>query len=272
MKLLVLIPSYNSGAGLLTRTVQAALAEWPDVWVVIDGSSDDSAAAATELAVSQSRLRVLVLPANQGKGAAVLHGARAAQAEGFTHILSMDADGQHPADYIPRFAQRAAAHDGAAVFGMPVFGPEAPPLRIQGRKVSNSLAALETLGWGLGDSLFGMRVYPLPALLAAFASTSWARRFDFDPEIAVRLAWAGVPIIVLPTPVRYLTVSEGGVSQFRYFRDNTLLTWMHTRLGCGFLLRLPILLWRRIKGGNPLKQLVTRDASEETNPAKPEPN
>lgn len=253
MKLLVLIPSYNSGARLLTNTVRGALAHWPDVWVVIDGSRDDSPAAVTGLAAANPQLRVLELPANQGKGAAVLHGARLAQAAGFTHILTMDADGQHPAEYIPRFAARAREHAGAAVFGAPVFGPEAPALRIQGRKVSNSWAALETLGWGIGDSLFGMRVYPLAALLAAFASTRWARRFDFDPEIAVRLAWAGVPVTVLPTPVRYLTADEGGVSQFRYLRDNTLLTWMHLRLCCGFLLRLPLLLWRLAKGGNPIK-------------------
>ena len=98
-----------------------------------------------------------------------------------------------------------------------------------------------------------MRVYPLDALLRAFASTGWARRFDFDAEIAVQLAWAGVPIAVLPTPVRYLTAAEGAVSQFRYVRDNALLTWMHIRLCCGFLLRLPRLLWRRATRGNPLK-------------------
>jgi glycosyltransferase involved in cell wall biosynthesis len=253
MKLLVLIPSYDSGARLLTRTVQAALTHWPDVWVVIDGSRDHSAAALNELIATHPRLQVMELPTNQGKGAAVLHGARLAMAEGFTHILTMDADGQHPANDIPRFAAMADAHAGAAVFGSPVFGPEAPALRIQGRKLSNSFAALETLGWGLGDSLFGMRVYPLAALLDAFASTSWARRFDFDPEIAVRVAWAGVPIAVLPTPVLYLTSAEGGVSQFRYFRDNGLLTWMHIRLCGGFLLRLPWLLWRLSKGGNPLK-------------------
>jgi glycosyltransferase involved in cell wall biosynthesis len=252
MKLLVLIPSYNSGAGLLKRTVQGALTHWPDVWVVIDGSRDDSAAAVNELAASQTQLRVLELATNQGKGAAVLHGAKLARTAGFTHILTMDADGQHPAEFIPRFAGLAASHGGAAVFGAPIFGPEAPALRIQGRKVSNSWAALETLGWGLGDSLFGMRLYPLDALLHAFASTAWARRFDFDPEIAVRLAWACVPIAVLPTPVRYLTIAEGGVSQFRYLRDNSLLTWMHIRLCCGFLLRLPVLLWRRAKGRNPL--------------------
>ena len=253
MKLLVLIPSYNSGAELLLRTVQGALAHWPDVWVVIDGSRDGSAAAVTGLTASQPLLQILELPVNHGKGAAVLHGAKLARSAGFTHVLTMDADGQHPAEFIPRFAELSARHDGAAVFGAPVFGPEAPALRIQGRKVSNSWAALETLGWGLGDSLFGMRLYPLDALLCAFNSTAWARRFDFDPEIAVRLAWRALPIAVLPTPVRYLTIAEGGVSQFRYLRDNSLLTWMHIRLCCGFLLRLPVLLWRLANGGNPLK-------------------
>ena len=72
------------------------------------------------------------------------------------------------------------------------------------------------------------------------------RRFDFDPEAAVRLAWAGVPPVNLPAPVRYFTPEEGGVSHFNYLRDNTLLTWMHTRLFLGFLARLPVLLWRRL--------------------------
>ncbi len=254
MKLLVLIPSYNTGAALLANTVTGALAHWPDIWVIIDGSSDGSQEAVRRLADENQQLRVLELEKNQGKGEAVRHGATMARAAGFTHILTMDADGQHPVEFITKFAETTVEHDGAAVFGCPTFGPEAPALRIQGRKISNSWAALETLGWGLGDSLFGMRIYPLDALLAAFKSTSWARRFDFDPEIAVRLAWAGVPIAVLPTPVRYLTKAEGGVSQFRYLRDNTLLTWMHIRLCCGFLLRLPVLLWRLSRGGNPAKK------------------
>lgn len=251
MKLLVLIPSYNSGAALLAASVRAALEQWPDVWVVIDGSTDGSAAALRLLGLATRQPKIIELPVNRGKGAAVEHGSVIARAAGFTHVLTMDADGQHPAESIPRFAALAEEYGTAAVFGKPVFGQEAPALRIQGRKISNAWAALETLGWGLGDSLFGMRVYPLVPLLKAFAGTSWARRFDFDPEIAVRLAWAGVPIVVLPTPVKYLTASEGGVSQFRYLRDNTLLTWMHIRLCCGFLLRLPVLLWRRCNGGNP---------------------
>ena len=81
-------------------------------------------------------------------------------------------------------------------------------------------------------------------------STRFARRFDFDPEVAVRLAWRGVPIANLPTPVRYPSAEEGGISQFRYLRDNSLLTWMYLRLLFGFLARLPHLLSRK---ANPLK-------------------
>lgn len=255
MKLLILIPSYNTGADLLARTVTGALAQWPDVWVVIDGSQDGSEEAIRALLPQHAGLRLIAQNPNQGKGAAVLHGIKGAQREGFTHALAMDADGQHPAAHIPVFARLCEAHPEAMLLGRPEFGPEAPQLRVQGRKISNAWTNLETLGWGIDDSLFGMRVYPVEALLQAFASTRFGRRFDFDTEMAVRIAWQGVPIVNVPTPVRYLSREEGGVSQFRYLRDNTLLTWMHARLLAGFLLRLPLLIWRLSRGGNPLRSV-----------------
>ncbi len=256
MKLLVLIPSYNTGR-LLADTVKHALERWNEVLVVMDGSTDGSETAVEALQPSHPGLRLIKQPRNQGKGAAVLRGTEFAAAEGFTHVLTMDADGQHPAEWIPKFIELAESHPEAVLFGKPVFGPEAPQLRVQGRRISNSWAALETLGWGIGDSLFGMRVYPAQALLNAFRGTFFARRFDFDTEIAVRVCWQGVPAVTVPTPVRYLTVAEGGVSQFRYFRDNAVLTWMHARLFLGFVIRLPLLLWRVVKGGNPLKNVRT---------------
>jgi glycosyltransferase involved in cell wall biosynthesis len=247
---IVLIPSYNTGP-ILRDTVAAALAQAIPVLVVIDGSTDGSPALLEPLTASHpDRLRISRLAANSGKGAAVLHGLRLALADGWTHVLTMDADGQHPAASIPHFLRLAAAHPQAAVFGRPVFDAAAPRLRVNGRKVSNFWADLETLGWGIGDSLFGMRLYPGRDLLEVLAATRFARRFDFDPEVAVRIAWRGVPIVNLPTPVRYLAADEGGVSQFRYLRDNALLTWMHTRLVLGFFVRLPRLL---IRGRNPLR-------------------
>jgi len=253
MRQLVLIPSYNTGR-ILPQTVAQVLAQWHAVWVVMDGSTDSSAELLAPLQAQHSGLRVLTLRENQGKGAAVLHGVRAAMEAGFSHVLTLDADGQHPAPDIPRFLALAEKYPDAVLMGRPIFGPEAPQLRVQGRKISNGWANLETLCWGIPDSLFGMRLYPIPALLQAFRGTIWARRFDYDTEIAVRLAWQGVPMLAVPTAVRYLTCAEGGVSQFRYFRDNTLLTWMHVRLLFGFFWRLPLLALRLLKGGNPLRK------------------
>jgi glycosyltransferase involved in cell wall biosynthesis len=250
---LVLIPSYNTGAQLGT-TVAAARAQWNPVWVVVDGSTDGSVEALLQRAAADPGLRVWVLPHNQGKGAAVLHGLQAAQAAGFTHALTMDADGQHPAALIPAFMQASLQRPEAMVLGRPVFDASAPLLRVRGRRVSNAWTNLETLGAGVADSLYGFRVYPVAALAAVMRRQRWMRRFDFDTEAVVRLAWRGVKPLNLDAPVKYLSAEEGGVSHFRYGRDNLLLTWMHTRLMLEFALRLPGLLWRRARHRPPFQR------------------
>lgn len=242
---LVLIPSYNPGAQVL-ETVRQARAQWHPVWVVVDGSTDGTAEQLQAMAKQDAGLQVIVLPHNQGKGAAVLEGISRAARAGFTHALTMDSDGQHPADLIPQFMATSQARRQAMVLGKPVFGPEAPALRVNGRKVSNGWANLETLWMGVGDSLYGFRVYPIQPLIQVMQNNAFMRRFDFDPEAVVRLCWAGVQPINLDAPVRYLSAEEGGVSHFKYLRDNTLLTWMHTRLFLGFLVRLPMLIVRRL--------------------------
>jgi glycosyltransferase involved in cell wall biosynthesis len=253
---LVLIPSYNTGRKLL-ETVQAARARWEPVWVVVDGSTDGSDAPLIVAAKADPGLRVLTLPENRGKGAAVLHGLREAHERGFTHALTMDADGQHPAACIPAFMAASRARPGAMILGLPEFGADAPALRVRGRRISNWWANLETLGAGIGDSLFGFRVYPVAPLLQVMERSRWMRRFDFDPEAAVRLCWRGVRPVNLPAPVRYPSAEEGGVSHFRYLRDNLLLTGMHVRLVLGMLARLPLLLWRRLRA-RPAPGAATR--------------
>ena len=244
---LVLIPSYNPGSRVID-TVLAARRQWNPVWIVVDGSTDGSAEKLQALAAGDEGLKVVVLPENRGKGAAVLEGITLASAAGFTHALTMDSDGQHPADLIPAFMTASQAHPEAMILGKPVFAADAPALRVNGRKVSNGWANLETLWMGVGDSLYGFRVYPIEPLQRIMRTNRWMRRFDFDPEAVVRLCWAGVPPLNRDAPVRYLRPDEGGVSHFRYLRDNTLLTWMHGRLFLGFLLRLPWLLARKLSG------------------------
>jgi len=241
---LVLIPSYNPGAKVY-ETVRAARQYWTPVWVVVDGSDDGSAEGLRAMAAEDNELRVLVLAHNQGKGAAVLHGIEQAAAAGFTHILTMDSDGQHPAERIPAFMAESARQPAAMILGVPQFESSAPRLRVQGRRVSNWWANLETLWAGIGDSLFGFRVYPIEPLRQVMRHQPWMRHFDFDPEAVVRLCWRGVRPVNLPAPVRYYKAEEGGVSHFRYLRDNVLLTWMHTRLFIGFVLRVPLLLVQR---------------------------
>ncbi len=234
---LVLIPSYNTGPRVL-RTVREARAAWDPVWVVVDGSTDGTGETLADLAREDPGLTVIRQPRNAGKGAAVLAGVLQAGASAFTHALTMDADGQHPAECIAAFMAQSQRQPEAMVLGAPVFDDTAPALRVQGRKISNRLARLEALGAAIDDVLCGFRVYPIGPLVSAMAQSGWMRRFDFDPEVVVRLSWMGVPAINCPAPVRYLTAAEGGVSHFHYGRDNLLLTWMHLRLLMGAGLRL----------------------------------
>ncbi len=242
---LVLIPSYNTGEKVY-QTVRAAREQWAPVWVVVDGSTDGTDQGLLAMAAQDPQLRVMVLKENRGKGAAVLHGLRAAVHEGYTHVLTMDSDGQHPPEKIPEFMQVSQANPDGLVLGRPVFDASAPLLRVRGRRVSNWWANFETLWQGIGDSLYGFRVYPAQMLLGVMENSYWMRHFDFDPEAAVRLCWCGARPINVDAPVKYFAANEGGVSHFNYLRDNLLLTSMHLRLFAGFLVRLPLLIWRKL--------------------------
>jgi glycosyltransferase involved in cell wall biosynthesis len=241
---LVLIPSFNPG-GKVRDTVRDARARWDPVWVVVDGSTDGSAAVLEEMARTDPGLRVLVRATNGGKGAALLDGLREARRAGFTHALTMDSDGQHPAACIPPFMEASRAAPEAMILGEPVFDASAPTVRVRGRRIANWATNLETLWAGIHDTLFGFRVYPIAPLIEVMEQSRWMRRFDFDAEAAVRLSWRGVPPVNLPAPVRYFSREEGGVSHFHYWRDNVLLTSMYLRLLLGFAVRLPLLIARR---------------------------
>lgn len=242
---LVLLPTYNTGPRL-GEVVAEVLRRWPQVLVVVDGSTDGSEHALLALAQREPALTVLVLPRNFGKGAAVLAGARAARERGFTHALVMDADGQHPAASIGEFMAVSQRQPEALVLGRPIFPVNIPVERLHGRKLSVGLVRFEVLGAGIADPLFGFRVYPLAPLLAVLGPRRGGRRYDFDTEAAVRLCWAGVPPLNVAAPVRYFSRAEGGVSHFHYLRDNATLVWMHARLITELLLvRWPAVLRHR---------------------------
>lgn len=242
----VMIPSYNTGSRLFD-TVAAIRQQDRPVCVVIDGSTDGTGEDLARIAANDPDLHVCVLPRNQGKGAAILHGLHVAHARGFTHAVTVDADGQHSADHIEQLIALSDHHPDAMILGVPVFDASAPAIRIAGHKIANFWANLVTMWTGIGDSLFGFRVYPIAPLLRTFEQTRGMRRFDFDSEAAIRLAWQGVPPINVLTPVRYYRSDEGGVSHFNYLRDNVLLVTMYLRLIAELVLRLPGLCLQRFR-------------------------
>jgi glycosyltransferase involved in cell wall biosynthesis len=223
----VIIPAYNAGTGL-GGVVRDALDCGYPVLLVDDGSDDGSTVTLSSPPAGDRNLTILHRPVNGGKGAAVLTGFDHAAPRGFTHAAVFDADGQHdPAD-LSRLLAASAAHPEAMIMGEPTFGPDAPGLRIFGHHVADFFARLETRRADFGDSLFGLRVYPLPAARQILHAIRGGRGFDFDTQLAVRLVQAGLPFLTIPVTVRYPPSPHP--SHFRYLRDNLLLIRTHARL------------------------------------------
>ena len=252
MRLCAIIPTYNNPA-TLDEVVARVREHIADVLVVDDGSAEPAHGVVQRLA-DTGRCHVVFRARNGGKGAAVKTGLAWARAHDFDSALQIDADLQHdPAD-IPKLvaaiANDAAPAAGTLVLAQPIFDASAPRGRLRARKISVFWAMIETLGRKVGDPLCGYRVYPVATALRVAAR---GNAMDFDPEIAVRLVWAGVAVVHVPTPVIYRTAAAGGVSHYRQVIDTMLIAGAHVWLcteGVLRLLTMPVrLLLRRLRHG-----------------------
>jgi hypothetical protein len=113
---------------------------------------------------------------------------------------------------------------------------------LYGRYATHIWVWINTLSFDIKDSMCGLRVYPVAAVTALAARRSIGARMNFDTDILVRLYWDGLAVVNLPTRVSY---PADGVSHFRVWRDNVLISWMHTKLFFGMLPRIPSLLARK---------------------------
>lgn len=242
----MLIPIYNHKDCICNTVNKLAIYQLP-IFIVDDGSDKATQAVLTKLATEYPLIRLLRLQENGGKGAAVMHGMREAQQAGFSHALQIDADGQHDTADVPSFLECGIAHPDAIICGKPVYDVTVPKGRLYGRYITHFWVWIETLSFSIGDSMCGFRLYPLASACALINSVQLPTRMDFDPEILVRLSWRGVQFENIPTHVIY---QPDGLSHFNMLLDNLRITKMHTRLTCGMLLRLPLLLWRKFHGSN----------------------
>jgi len=242
MRLCIVVPHYDhveQFAPVLPRLARKGLP-----LVVVDDHSPAAAFARLESLIDDCAPGTIVLRLdfNHGKGGAVQAGLRAAREAGYSHALQVDADGQHDLEEIGALAVEAEQNPHAIVCAEPRFGEDIPSLRRYARYLTLGLCQVETLSREIRDPMCGFRVYPLRETLAICERARLGRRMDFDPEILVRAVWAGVPLRYLPVRVAY---PEHGASHFHYLQDNLLISWMHTRLILGMLLRFPVLLARK---------------------------
>lgn len=223
----VVIPTYNNPMtiGRVVREVRKVV---KDVFVIDDHGDDEAQRAVAEV-TDLDGVRVIRRAVNGGKGAAVKDGLREALREGFSHAVQVDADGQHDLGDLDKLISASASDPDALVLGRPVFDASAPRARRWGRKISIFWVWLETLGkpGKIADPLCGYRVYPLEDAVQCGARGD---RMDFDPEIAVRLVWRGLVVLNVDTAVRYVSAEEGGVSHYRAFWDNVLVSVLHAKL------------------------------------------
>lgn len=238
----VVIPVYDHEHAI-GAVVKAVLAHDVHCMLVDDGSSPACAQVLDQIAAATPEKVTLVRHAiNRGKGAAVLSGFARAAGDGYSHVLQIDADGQHCVADIPKFLSEAKRHPAAIIVGYPVYDESVPAIRLYGRYATHIWVWINTLSLEIRDSMCGFRVYPVESVIALAAGRQLGSRMNFDTEILVRLFWEELQIINLPTRVAYPT---DGVSHFRVWLDNALITRMHTALFFGMLVRLPRLLARK---------------------------
>ena len=245
MKACVIVPLYDQPHALGALFDAVAKLALPCL-VVDDGSGAETQTALDAARAGHAFVSVQRHPHNRGKGAALRSGVFAARDAGFTHALFVDADGQHDPEAWPALLAAARAQTQALVLAAPIFGADAPASRRWGRKLSVWCAHLETLSREIADPLCGLRCVPLAAAATLLTRNLCGDRMEFDPEFAVRMAWAGTRIVNVPARIHY---PASGISHFRLLRDNARVSWMHTRLIAGMLRRAPQLL--RKEGGSP---------------------
>lgn len=223
----VLIPVFNHG--LTVRDVARGARSRYEVLVVDDGSTDCTGAVLAQ----EPDLRVLTLPRNEGKAAALLHGFQLARDQGFTHAITMDADGQHPVDALGTFAELACRFPDAFIIGVRDLRAEgAPVVRRFSNALSNLFFWIET-GLGLADTQCGFRVYPLERVMDLPVRAS---RYAYELEVMVRAAWAAIPLLPCPVKADYAAPTSR-LSHFHPLFDFSHVARTHLRLTGEMLLR-----------------------------------
>lgn len=238
----LIIPAYNHYRKIPDILEKARELNLPTL-VIDDGNRTEISLELKKIVSNYPHTEIEIHPENRGKGAAVQTGFRWAIKNKYTHIVQIDADGQHEINDIPKFLETAKKFPEHLILGQPVYDATIPKSRYMGRYITHFWVAVETLTRAVGDTLCGFRVYPTIAVEKLLQKSKLKNRMDFDCEVAVKLYWQKVNIKHVDTKVIY-----GGEesSNFRLLKDNVLISLNHTSLVIQMIfLKWPSLLFRK---------------------------
>lgn len=237
----VIIPTYNNQK-TVGGVIQEVLDYSNDVIIVVDGATDDTLAIANSFS---DRATILEYQPNKGKGIALQTGFQEATRKGFKYAITIDSDGQHFPEDLPKFLDEIEEWPGSMILGARNLNAENMPGKNSfANKFSNFWFWAET-GKKMPDTQTGFRLYPLERLGTRRFITS---RFEFEVEVIVKLAWRGVPFRSIPIQVKYDPNER--VSHFRPGPDFTRISFVNA-----YLVILAV-LWHhpvRFIRSNPLK-------------------
>lgn len=242
MKYCIVVPNYNH-TNLLDEFIKKLEQFNLAVIMVNDGSESEASNLFKALALKYEYLTIIEHTENQGKGGAVQTGLKEALSQGYSHALQIDADGQHDLGDVNKMLAESKQHPLALISGRPIYDESIPKARYYARNITHFWVWIETLSFKIKDTMCGYRVYPLDSTVKLINDHALGKRMDFDIEVMVKLYWRNIDCRFLPTAVNY---PENGVSHFRAFEDNVLISWMHTRLFFGMLIRIPMLMYRKL--------------------------
>lgn len=229
INVLVSVPVYNNTKTVNT-VIEKCLKAGFSVLAVNDGSTDGTSQSLSKLTVPR-----IDFPSNRGKGAAIKAAGKWAYDNGYTHVITIDADGQHHPEDLPLFVKAIAENPRSLIIGERHFTDVSiPEISKFGRKFSN-FWILVTSGHKVGDSQSGFRAYPVEVLTGI---RTRAVRYNYEMEVLVRSFWAGVSVNAVPINVHYSDETKAG-SSFRPVVDNARITITFTRMFFRRLIPVP---------------------------------
>lgn len=239
--LCILIPIFDHAQAIVAVCDELKPLGLP-ILLVDDGSHRECAETLNRIAANRRHVHLIRLVQNSGKGVALRVGMAEAQRLGYTHALTIDADGQHDVKDLSALVERSRAEPTFMVVGTPVYEDGVSWPRRYRRALTKLIVRLSCLSRDVRHGACGVRVYPLGPINRLLSRIRCGDRMEFDTAVLVRWRWRGGRCDNLPVHVRG---AYDGVSHYRLLRDNLRLMWMFLRLLIGMVLRLPWLLKQR---------------------------